>query len=146
LGVFLKKTVVEGLALDDKTKYPLQGVGIRIFVFSEQKGYEIIQETLTDNNGYFLSSFEAKEESLFISPCKKGYFFSGTYSILSGMESQDGETVKYGQKQYFTFELHAGIQRKRVQTATGKVNMKVFAVAFMRKIVLFPFWKHLFSK
>lgn len=141
----VKTTIVEGLALDDRSRCPVEGVRISIFLHSEEAGRILIHETFTDNNGYFSSIFQAEEDIYTISPSKENYNYYGLYTVVGdGSPPVECEEVKHGKKQFFTFALDTEARQRVPASQQHPLSLKqAFSISFLRMVGL-PIFRTLF--
>jgi hypothetical protein len=142
----MEMTTLEGLALDNKNRAPLEGVKIRVFVYSAEQDCQLVFETATDNNGYFSGSFQAGEDTLVLSPFKEEYTYSGSYTIEAGVGPLGCEKVKSGKKQFYTLVLNEGSRRRVPFKSPAKISIRNYAYAFIRRIAFLPILKNIFPK
>lgn len=142
----IKPTTVEGLVLDQETRWPMEGVKIAIFVCSEEGERVLVHEMVSDNNGYFSGTFQAAANTFVITPFKDKFNFSGSYSVLrDGERAFECELVKHGKNQFYTLTLDGREGAIMTVTETKPFSFKNSANSFIRRLVALPVLRALFS-
>lgn len=137
----VKTTIVEGLALDNCSRCPVEGVRISIYLHAEEAGRILIHETFTDNNGYFSSIFQSEKDIFTIVPSMENYNYYGSHTLIgAGSLPVEGEEVKHGKKQFFTFALDTEARQRVPATRHDPFSLKrTFSVSFHRMMGLLIF-------